>query len=121
MTVIGIDLGTSNTVVAHFVSGHPVTLSDPSGRRMIPSVVSFHPSGTVLVGDAAKMRRFNDGVNTVAGAKRLMGRTWGTTELDELRKRLPYELREGKNRTVRAVLRNELYTIPELSAFVLRK
>jgi molecular chaperone DnaK len=121
MTVIGIDLGTSNTVVAHFVDGHPVTLSDASGRRMIPSVVSFHPSGTVLVGDGAKMRRFNDGVNTVAGAKRLMGRIWGSTELDELRKRLPYELREGKNRTVRAVLRNELYTIPELSAFVLRK
>jgi molecular chaperone DnaK len=121
MTVIGIDLGTSNTVVAHVVNGHPVTISDTSGRRMIPSVVSFHPSGSVLVGDAAKMRRFNDSINTVAGAKRLMGRNWGTPELEVLRKLLPYELREGKNHTVRAVLRGEEYAIPELSAFVLRK
>ena len=121
MTVIGIDLGTSNTVVAHVVNGEPVTITDASGRRMIPSIVSFHPSGTVLVGDAAKMRRFNDSVNTVAGAKRLMGRAWGTPEIEELRRRLPYELREGKHKTVSAVLRGETYAIPELSAFVLRK
>jgi molecular chaperone DnaK len=121
MTAIGIDLGTSNTVVAHFKNGEPYTLSDPAGRRLIPSIVSFHPSGTVLVGDSAKMRRFNDGMNTVTGAKRLMGRTWGTPELEEMRKRLPFQLREGKNKTVRALLRGELYSIPELSAFVLRK
>jgi molecular chaperone DnaK len=121
MTAIGIDLGTSNTVVAHFKDGNPVTLSDEAGRRLIPSIVSFHPSGSVLVGDAAKMRRFNDGVSTVTGAKRLMGRAWGSPELEEMRKRIPYELREGKNQTVRALLRGELYTIPELSAFVLRK
>jgi molecular chaperone DnaK len=121
MTVVGIDLGTSNTVVAHVKNGEPLTLCDPAGRRLIPSIVSFHPSGTVLVGDSAKMRRFNDGVSTVTGAKRLMGRTWGSPELEEMRKRVPYELREGKNKTVRAALRGELYSIPELSAFVLRK
>jgi molecular chaperone DnaK len=121
MTAIGIDLGTSNTVVAHFKDGEPRTLVDEAGRRLIPSVVSFHPSGSVLVGDAAKMRRFNDGVSTVTGAKRLMGRAWGSPELEEMRSRIPYELREGKNKTVRALLRGELYSIPELSAFVLRK
>jgi molecular chaperone DnaK len=121
MTAIGIDLGTSNTVVAHFKDGDPITLCDEAGRRLIPSIVSFHPSGSVLVGDAAKMRRYNDGVSTVTGAKRLMGRAWGSPELEEMRKRIPYELREGRNKTVRALLRGELYTIPELSAFVLRK
>jgi molecular chaperone DnaK len=121
MTAIGIDLGTSNTVVAHFKDGSPYTLTDSAGRRLIPSIISFHPSGTVLVGDSAKMRRFNDGVSTVTGAKRLMGRLWGSPELEEMRKRVPYQLREGKNRTVRALLRGELYSIPELSAFVLRK
>ncbi len=121
MTVVGINLGTSNTVVAHVKDGEPHTLCDPAGRRLIPSIVSFHPSGTVLVGDAAKMRRFNDSTNTVTGAKRLMGRTWGSPELAEMQKRISYPLREGKNRTVRAHLRGELYSIPELSAFVLRK
>ena len=67
----------------------------------------------MLVGDGAKRRRFIDGVNTVSGAKRLMGRTWGSTELNELRKRLPYELQEGKNKTLRSRCpRSELYTIP---------
>jgi molecular chaperone DnaK len=121
VTAVGIDLGTSNTVVAHFKDGHPHTLSDPAGRRLIPSIISFHPSGTVLVGDSAKMRRFNDGVSTVTGAKRLMGRLWGSPELEEMRKRVPYQLREGANKTVRAQMRGELYSIPELSAFVLRK
>jgi molecular chaperone DnaK len=121
MTAIGIDLGTSNTVVAHVKDGEPVTLCDAAGRRLIPSIISFHPSGTVLVGDAAKMRRFNDAANTVTGAKRLMGRTWGSPELVEMQKRITYTLREGKNKTVRALLRGELYSIPELSAFVLRK
>jgi molecular chaperone DnaK len=121
MTAVGIDLGTSNTVVAHVKDGVPRTLVDSAGRRLIPSIVSFHPSGTVLVGDSAKMRRFNDGVSTVTGAKRLMGRLWGSPELEEMRRRVPYQLREGKNRTVRAMLRGELYSIPELSAFVLRK
>ena len=121
MTAIGIDLGTSNTVVAHVKDGVPYTLCDPAGRRLIPSIISFHPSGTVLVGDSAKMRRFNDGMSTVTGAKRLMGRLWGSPELEEMRRRVPYQLREGKNRTVRALLRGELYSIPELSAFVLRK
>jgi molecular chaperone DnaK len=121
MTAIGIDLGTSNTAVAHVKDGAPHTLCDAAGRRLIPSIVSFHPSGTVIVGDAAKMRRFNDAPNTVTGAKRLMGRTWGSPELIEMQKRISYPLREGKNRTVRAFLRGELYSIPELSAFVLRK
>jgi molecular chaperone DnaK len=121
MTAIGIDLGTSNTVVAHFKDGQPHTLVDQAGRRLIPSIISFHPSGTVLVGDSAKMRRFNDSSSTVTGAKRLMGRLWGSPELEAMQKRVPFPLREGKNRTVRALLRGELYSIPELSAFVVRK
>jgi molecular chaperone DnaK len=122
MTVVGIDLGTSNTVVAHMAGGRARTFADAtSGRTLIPSVISFHPSGNVLVGDVARERRFVDPTNTIFGAKRLMGRTWASPELQEARKRLPYELRQGKNQQVRAMLRGELYTMPELSAFVLRK
>jgi molecular chaperone DnaK len=121
MTEVGIDLGTSSTVVAVVKNGDPVTLCDADGRRSIPSIVSFHPSGNILVGDAARMRRYNDPANTITGAKRLMGRTWGSPELEEMRSRIPYELSEGKNKTVRVKLRGEQYSVPELSAFVLRK
>ena len=57
---VGIDLGTTNTVVAVARDGQPVTLADEGGRRLIPSFVSFHPSGRVLVGEAAKERRVVD-------------------------------------------------------------
>ena len=67
---VGIDLGTTNTVVAAVRDGRAVTLPDEEGRRLIPSIVSFHPNGSVLVGESAKDRRLIDPVNTVYSVKR---------------------------------------------------
>jgi molecular chaperone DnaK (HSP70) len=72
---VGIDLGTTNTVVAAVREGRAVTLPDENGRRLIPSVVSFHPNGSVIVGEGAKERRLIDPQNTVYSVKRLIGRS----------------------------------------------
>ncbi len=119
--VIGIDLGTSNTVVACMRDGQPSTLPDEEGNVLIPSVVSMPEPGQVLVGYPAKERRFLDPLNTVLGAKRLVGRAWTDPALQEARRRLPFELRRGPNESVRVMLQGELFTLPEISAFVLRK
>jgi molecular chaperone DnaK len=121
-SIIGIDLGTSNTVVAHIGDdGVATTLADEDGNVLIPSVVSMDEGGKVIVGYAAKERRLVDPKNVIFGAKRLVGRTWNDPELQHARKRLPYELRQGKNESVRVMIHDELYTLPEVSAFILRK
>ena len=76
MAVVGIDLGTTNTVVACVRGGRVHVLPDEQGRRLLPSVVSFHPNGDVLVGHPAKERRVVDAKNTIASVKRLIGRAW---------------------------------------------
>src|SRR5512133_424567 len=119
--VVGIDLGTTNTVVAAAREGRPTAIPDESGSTLIPSIVSFLPSGAVLVGSAARERRSVDPRNTVYSIKRLIGRTWGTEEINEAVARFPFELREGPGRATFVVARGETYTLPEISAFVLRK
>jgi molecular chaperone DnaK len=76
--VVGIDLGTTNTVVAAVQSGSARALSDEQSQTLIPSVVSFHPNGSVLVGRSAKERRTVDPNNTIFSVKRLIGRSWDT-------------------------------------------
>jgi molecular chaperone DnaK len=119
--VIGIDLGTTNTVVAAIRDGNAVALPDESGATLIPSIVSFLPSGAVLVGSAARERRSEDVLNTVYSVKRLIGRTWDSPEVERARSTFPFQLREGPGRTTFIVARGETYTLPEISAFVLRK
>ena len=120
--VVGIDLGTSNTVVAHVGDGRARALRDEDTKDvLIPSIASFHPSGAVLVGHAAKDRRIIDSKSTIFSAKRLIGRAWSSPQVAQARVRLPYELREGKNQSVEVFARNQVYTLPEISAFVLRK
>src|SRR2546430_9408042 len=72
---VGIDLGTTNTVVAIAQKGSVTTLPDEYGRTLLPSIVSFHPMGQVLIGDPAKERRLNDPKNTIWSVKRLLGRS----------------------------------------------
>lgn len=118
---VGIDLGTTNTVVAVVRAGRAIALPDEKGRRLIPSIVSFHPSGRVLVGDAAKERRLQDPLNTVYSVKRLLGRRWSSPEVQSLRAKIPFELVEGQRESVGVRARGEVYALPEISAFVLRR
>jgi molecular chaperone DnaK len=118
---VGIDLGTTNTVVAVMRDGEPVTLADEGGRKLIPSFVAFHPSGKVLVGESAKDRRVVDPTNTIYSVKRLIGRTYSSDEVQRALKTMPFEIVEGDKQGVRVVARGEVYTLPEISAFVLRR
>jgi molecular chaperone DnaK len=119
--VVGIDLGTTNTVVACVRAGRVHVLADERGNRLLPSVVSFHPSGDVLVGHAAKARRLVDAKNTIASIKRLVGKPWDSDEIRLARSRFPFELREGPGQGALVVARGEAYTLPEISAFVLKR
>jgi molecular chaperone DnaK len=121
MAVVGIDLGTTNTVVACVRSGRVHVLADEQGRRLLPSVVSFHPNGEVLVGHRAKERRVVDPKNTVASVKRLIGRAWKSEEIDRVRQRFSFEIKEGPGHGPLVVARNGEYTLPEISAFVLTR
>jgi len=121
MAAIGIDLGTTNTVVAAVVDGVAVTLEDDQGRRLLPSVVSFHPSSTVLVGEPARERRLIDPENTIFSAKPLLGRSWDSDEVKAARTRFPFKLAPGTKNSTTIIARDVAYAIPEISAFVLRR
>jgi molecular chaperone DnaK len=116
---VGIDLGTTNTVVAAVRDGVAATVTGPGGRRLIPSVVSFLPSGATLVGPAGVERRLVDPSNTVYSVKRLIGRAWDSPEVQQARGTLPFELREGPKGAVVVAARRETFSLPEISAFVL--
>ncbi len=119
--VIGIDLGTTNTVVAVVRDGQASAIPDENGNVLLPSVVSFHPSGSILVGRAAKERRLVDSLNTIYSVKRLIGRSWDSEEVRKARSRFPFQMKEGPGQAALIVARGETYTLPEISAFVLRK
>ncbi len=117
--VLGIDLGTSNSVVAAVREDRPEVLRDSENRAIQPSVVSFHPTGTMLVGHEAKRRRLVDPSNTIFGAKRLIGRPFDDSEVQDYRQRVPYCVVEGDNGQVLIEAREQQLSVPEISAFVL--
>jgi molecular chaperone DnaK len=121
MAVVGIDLGTTNTVVAHARAGNVRVLADADGRRLLPSVVSFPPSGEVLVGQKAKDRRILDAKNTIASVKRLIGRPWDSEEIKRAKHRYAFELKEGPSHGPLIVVRGHEHTLSEISAFVLER
>ncbi len=121
MSVVGIDLGTTNTVVSCVRGGRVHVLADEHGRRLLPSVVSFHPNGEVLVGHAAKERRVVDAKNTIFSVKRLIGRSFRTDEVQRANERFAFDLREGPGQAPIIVARDKEYTLPEISALVLRR
>ncbi|MGB8328991.1 MAG: Hsp70 family protein [Polyangiales bacterium] len=118
--VIGIDLGTTNSVVAVADQPGGRVLASSDGAKLIPSVVSFHPSGDVLVGGPAKERRLLDAQNTVYSIKRLIGRPFTSYEVQQAQERFAFELSEGPSGGVLVTARGETYTLSEISAFVLR-
>jgi molecular chaperone DnaK len=121
MAVVGIDLGTTNTVVACVRGGRVHVLADEQGRTLLPSVVSFPPGGGVLVGHAAKERRVIDAKNTITSVKRLIGRAWDSAEITGARKRFAFELKEGLGHGPLIVVRGQEHTLSEISAFVVER
>jgi molecular chaperone DnaK len=118
--IVGIDLGTSNSCVAVCDQGGNVkVLADDSGFKVQPSVVSFHPNGSVIVGAEAKQRKVLDPKNTVYSAKRLIGRSFRAREVQTTITRMPYVIREGGNQQPMIVTRAGEFAVPEISAIVL--
>ncbi|HEY6037609.1 MAG TPA: Hsp70 family protein, partial [Kofleriaceae bacterium] len=118
--IVGIDLGTSNTVVAYADDGGGVrVLADEGGFKIHPSVVSFHPNGGVVVGAAAKQRKVIDPKNTIYSVKRLIGRTFNAPEVQIAKSRMPFQIKEGPNQQPLVVTRGGEFAVPEVSAIVL--
>jgi molecular chaperone DnaK len=119
MAVVGIDLGTTNTVVAAVRDGRAAALKDKLGKALLPSVVSFPPKGEPKIGYEARDRRTIDPENTVFSVKRLIGRTWDSEHVRRSQDRYPYTLKEGPGKAVMVSCRGQDYSLPEISALVL--
>src|SRR5947209_4678661 len=117
--IIGIDLGTTNSVVAVMEGGDPVVIPNAEGGRVTPSVVAFTKDGERLVGQVAKRQAVTNPQNTVFSIKRFMGRR--TSEVVEETKRVPYKVVEGPNGLASVEIQGKRYTPPEISAMILQK
>jgi molecular chaperone DnaK len=117
--IIGIDLGTTNSVVAVMEGNDPVVIANAEGARTTPSVVGFAKSGERLVGAAAKRQAVTNPQNTVFSIKRFMGRFYD--EVNEEMKLVPYKVVKGDNNTARVQVSDRVYSPPEISAMVLQK
>jgi molecular chaperone DnaK len=118
---VGIDLGTSNSCVA-IARGRTVeVLASSYGDRITASVVAFHEDGSVQVGNAARANLILDPQNTVASAKRLIGRYSFSEEVKKARAICAYKILDGPGHSVRIQIRDELYSLPEISAMVLKE
>jgi molecular chaperone DnaK len=117
--IIGIDLGTTNSVVAVMEGGKPTVITNPEGGRLTPSVVAINDKGERLVGQVAKRQAITNPANTVYSIKRFMGRKYNEVE-NEIRE-VPYEVVSAPNGDVRVKIQGKLHAPPEISAMVLRK
>jgi molecular chaperone DnaK len=118
--VIGIDLGTTNSVVASVLEGVPRVIPNRSGQPLTPSVVAVARNGKALVGSLAKRQAITNAENTIYAAKRLIGRRWGSKEVEDARRVLPYELVAGpEGNDVRVILAGRPISVAEISAQVL--
>ncbi len=117
--VIGIDLGTTNSVVAVMEGGEPVVIPNSEGARTTPSVVGFSKSGEILVGATAKRQMITNPENTVYSIKRFMGRR--SDEVPEETKMVPYKVKPGTHNLSVVEIRDKEYTPQEISAMILQK
>jgi len=117
--IIGIDLGTTNSVVAVMQGGEPTVIPNQEGARTTPSVVAITKSGERLVGQVAKRQSITNPENTVYSIKRFVGRRFD--EVQEEAKRVPYKVVKGPHDDVRVELSGKAYTPQELSAMILQK
>ncbi|MGE5731631.1 MAG: Hsp70 family protein, partial [Gemmatimonas sp.] len=117
--VIGIDLGTTNSVVAVMEGGDPVVIPNAEGGRTTPSVVGFTKDGERLVGQVAKRQAVTNPQNTVFSIKRFMGRRM--SEVQDETKRVPYKVVSGSNEMAAVEVQGKRYNPPEISAMILQK
>src|SRR5688572_26571225 len=119
--IIGIDLGTTNSCVAVIQGGEPVVIHNQEGGRTTPSMASFNAHGDVVVGAAAKRQAVTNPRNTLYGIKRLIGRRFRSTEVEELRRTMPYAIVEASNGDAWVRVGEKDYSPQEVSAHVLEK
>src|ERR1051326_8447037 len=119
--VIGIDLGTTNSVVGVMEAGEPTVLDNNEGSRLTPSIVAITKSGERLVGQVAKRQAVTNPENTIFSIKRLMGRKYDDPEVQRTMKSAPYKITRASNRDVRVVMGGREYSPPEVSAMILQK
>jgi len=117
--IIGIDLGTTNSVVAVMQGGEPVVIPNQEGARTTPSVVAITKTGERLVGQVAKRQAITNPENTVYSIKRFMGRRYD--EVSEEAKRIPYKVVKGPHDDARVEIQGKVYSPPEISAMILQK
>ena len=119
--IIGIDLGTTNSCVAVMEGGDPVVITNAEGRRTTPSMVAFTDSGERLVGQTAKRQAVTNPQNTVFGVKRLIGRKYGSPEVQKDKNVLPYDISQASNGDAHLKIRGKDYSPAEISAMILQK
>lgn len=120
--IIGIDLGTTNSVVAVMEGGEPGVIPSAEGGRLFPSIVAVNPkSGERMVGQVAKRQAVVNPHNTVSSVKRFMGRKYNDPEVKRAREYVSYEVREAPNGDLRVVMNERSYSPPEVSAMILQK
>jgi molecular chaperone DnaK len=117
--IIGIDLGTTNSVVAIMEGGKSTVITNPEGNRITPSVVAINDKGERLVGQVAKRQAITNPENTIYSTKRFMGRKFNEVETEI--KMVPYTVQPADNGDVHIKIQDKMYSPPEISAMILRK
>ena len=119
--IIGIDLGTTNSVAAVMQGGEPIVIPSAEGERLVPSVVAVNKNHERLVGRVARNQAITNPQNTIFSVKRFMGRKADDPEVERTRKRVPYAVSGAANGDVRVTLDEKEYSAPEVSAMILAK
>jgi molecular chaperone DnaK len=119
--IIGIDLGTTNSVAAVMVGGEPVVIPSAEGERLVPSVVAVNKNGERLVGRVARNQAITNPENTIFSIKRFMGRKYDDPDVQKALKLVPYNVSKAPNGDLRVSLAGKEYSPPEISAMILSK
>ena len=119
--IIGIDLGTTNSVVAVIEGGEPVVIPNAEGSRLTPSVVAINKNGERLVGAVAKRQGITNPENTIFSIKRFMGRKITDAQVEKAMQHVPYKVTGAPNGDVRVMMGGREYSPPEISAMILAK
>ncbi|HKW56352.1 MAG TPA: molecular chaperone DnaK [Candidatus Acidoferrum sp.] len=119
--IVGIDLGTTNSLVAYLdpQTNQPKCIPGPLGSTLCPSVVSLDPDGSIIVGEPARRRLLTQPGRTIYSAKRLMGR--GPSDIQDELKLFPFRIDPSSKNVIRVLLGDKVFTPPEISAFILRE